>query len=209
MAVSCRPRLTRWSTVPDPTDLQQILGYQAAADDGRDGVREVGPDIVALPFWTPSFCATVIRAAEAAGAFEPQPDDPVPGHEVSLAAISPQLFQAVEHDIGARVWPQLQTVWPYVDYHGLRDVFVIRYALGEQEHLRIHHDVAQVSGSVKLNDDYEGAELAFPRQGIDNSGVAVGELLAWPSLVTHPHETLPLVSGVKYALTIWCEVPTF
>mgnify|MGYP000700423574 CR=1 FL=1 len=31
---------------------------------------------------------------------------------------------------------------------GLRDAFVIRYALGEQESLRIHHDVAQVSASV-------------------------------------------------------------
>ncbi len=32
-----------------------------------------------------------------------------------------------------------------IDYYGLRDVFVIRYALGEQETLRIHHDLAQMS----------------------------------------------------------------
>jgi hypothetical protein len=31
--------------------------------------------------------------------------------------------------------------------------------------------------------------------------------LAWPSLVTHPHETLSLRAGVKYALTIWFELP--
>ena len=35
----------------------------------------------------------------------------------------------------------------------------------------------------------------------------VGSLLAWPSLVTHPHEALPLRSGVKHALTIWFELP--
>ena len=34
-------------------------------------------------------------------------------------------------------------------------------------------------------------------------------LLAWPSLVTHPHEAGPLTSGVKYGLTIWCELPNF
>ena len=102
------------------------------------------------------------------GAFEPQPDDPVPGHEVSLAVISPRLFEAVEIDLGVRIWPQLQTVWPYIDYHGLRDVFVIKYAMGEQEHLRMHHDVAQVSASVKLNEGYEGAVLDFPRQGVTN-----------------------------------------
>ena len=100
-------------------------------------------------------------------------------------------------------------MWPYIDYHGLRDVFVIRYAMGEQESLRVHHDVAQVSGSIKLNNDYVGAELEFPLQGVTNSALEVGSLLAWPSLVTHPHQTNQLLSGVKYSLTIWCELPTY
>jgi hypothetical protein len=190
------------------SDLQRLLGYRGAMDE-RDDLRSIGPDLLVMPFWTPSFCATVIAAAEAIGAFEPQPDDPVPGHEVSLAVISPRLFAAVQDDLAGRVWPVLQREWPYVDFHGLRDAFVIRYALGQQESLRVHHDVAQVSASVKLNDGYEGAELAFPRQGVTNRHVAVGELLAWPSLVTHPHLTEQLRSGVKYALTVWFEVPSF
>ena len=73
--------------------------------------------------------------------------------------------------------------------------------------MRIHHDVAQLSASVRLNDGYEGAELAFPHQGVTNAGLVVGELVAWLSLVTHPHETLALRSGVKYALTSWFELP--
>jgi hypothetical protein len=189
-------------------DLQQILGYLGAIDD-REGVHELGNEILVVPFWTEGFCSTVIRAAEAVGAFEPQPHDPVPGHEVSLAIISPRLFEAVEIDLGRRIWPQLQTVWPYIDYHGLRDVFVIKYAIGEQEHLRMHHDVAQVSASVKLNVGYEGAVLDFPRQGVSNESVAVGELVVWPSLVTHPHQATPLQHGVKYGLTIWFELPSF
>src|SRR3954462_2973139 len=184
-------------------DLQQLLGYRGAVDE-RTGLTEVGPDLFVVPCWTPQFCDVIIRAAEAIGAFEPQPDEPVPGHEVSLAVISPRLFETVQEDFGTRIWPQLQSVWPYVDYYGLRDAFVIRYALGEQESLRIHHDVAQVSGSIKLNDDYVGGELEFPLQGFDNGPLGVGTLLAWPSLVTHPHQTNQLVSGVKYALTIWC-----
>jgi hypothetical protein len=126
---------------------------------------------------------------------------------VSLAAISPRLFEIVQDDLGARIWPQLQQVWPLIDYHGLRDAFVIRYALGEQESLREHHDVAQVSGSIKLDADHEGAELRFSRQGVDNRHVPVGSLLAWPSLVTHPHEVVPLRRGVKHGLTIWFELP--
>jgi hypothetical protein len=193
----------------DRGDLQRIFGYVDAVDTSDAAIREVAPEILAMPFWTAEFCDTVVRAAEAIGVFEPQPGDPVPGHEVSLAVISPKLFETVEQDIGMRIWPQLQEHWPYVDYHGLRDAFVIRYAPGEQEHLRIHHDVAQVSGSVKLNQGYVGAELSFPRQGFTNADLAVGELVAWPSMVTHPHETLRLITGVKYALTIWFELPSF
>lgn len=189
-------------------DLQQIFGYRGAADDA-EGVRVIGTEVLVVPFWTPTFCATLIRAAEAVGAFEPQPDDPVPGHEVSLAVISPRLFEQVEVDLGVRIWPQLQVVWPYIDYHGLRDVFVIRYAMGEQEHLRMHHDIAQVSASAKLNEGYEGAVLDFPRQQVTNESAAVGELVVWPSLVTHPHQATPLRSGVKYGLTIWFELPSF
>jgi hypothetical protein len=189
-------------------DLQRVLGYVDVADDSMP-IAVVGTELYATSFWTPRFCAAVIRAAESIGAFEPQPDDPVPGHEVSLALISPRLFENVQDDIGARLWPQLHQAWPYIDYHGLRDVFVIRYAIGEQESLRIHHDVAQVSASIKLNDDYEGGELEFPLQGFDNRALGVGTLLAWPSLVTHPHQTNQLVSGVKYALTVWCELPTY
>jgi len=192
-----------------PDDLRRILAYDGAVgEDDSEDVRCIGPDLYVTSFWTPGFCDTIARAAEATGAFAQQPDDPVPGHEVSLAVISPRLFEAVQDDLGARIWPRLQTEWAYIDYYGLRDVFVIRYALGEQEHLRIHHDVAQVSASVKLNDGYEGGELEFPRQGATNAELAVGEMLAWPSLVTHPHQTNQLVRGVKYALTIWFELPS-
>lgn len=193
-------------------DLTMLLTYRDAIDTGDvdqhlGGVPiEVAPDLLIVPFWTREFCAAVIRAAELIG-FEPDPDDPVPGHEVSLASISPRLYGAVQDDIGRRVWPQLQTVWPLIEYRGLRDAFVIRYLPEEQESLRIHQDIAQVSATVKLNDGFEGAALTFPRQGYDNSGQPVGSLLAWPSLVTHPHEASQLLSGVKYGLTIWCELP--
>jgi hypothetical protein len=186
-------------------DLALVLGYAEAIDE-RAGVTRIGPDLLVVPCWRPSFCRALVRAAGLVG-FDTDPDDPVPGQEVSLATISPVLFRRVQDDLGARIWPQLRKEWPLIDFYGLRDAFVIRYAVGEQESLRQHHDVAQVSGSIKLDDGYEGAELRFPRQGVDNTEVPVGALLAWPSLVTHPHEAAPLRSGVKHALTVWFELP--
>ena len=190
-----------------PDDLAMLLTYAGAVDTPHGAaMEEVASDIVQVPFWTPEFCAAVVRAADLVG-FEPDPDDPVPGHEVSLATISPVLFGAVQEDIGARIWPQLLTVWSLIEYRGLRDAFVIRYRVDEQESLRLHQDIGQISATVRLNDAYEGAALAFPRQDYDNAQQPIGSLLAWPSLVTHPHEATRLTSGVKYALTIWCELP--
>jgi hypothetical protein len=190
-------------------DLLRVLGYADAID--ASGVEatpvQVAPDLVTVPWWTPTFCQALIRAAEAVGGFDADPEDPVPGEEVSLAAISPRLFAAVQDDVGLRLWPTLRQRWPLIDYHGLRDAFVIRYEPGRQTELRLHHDVAQVSASVKLNDDYQGGVLEFPRQQASNADLPVGALLAWPSLVTHPHRATPVTSGVKYSLTIWCELP--
>jgi hypothetical protein len=189
-------------------DLARVLRYQDARDPNlASGLIVAAPEIIQVPFWTPAFCATVVRAAEAVGAFLPDDDDPVPGHEISLAAISPRLFAHLEDDVAVRLMPRLHEMWPYIDYHGLRDAFVIKYAPGQQEELRIHHDVAQVSASIKLNDGYEGALLEFPRQSWTNAGVPVGHVVVWPSLVTHPHRATPLTSGVKYGLTIWFELP--
>jgi hypothetical protein len=190
----------------DTDDLVRVLGYVDAIDDTL-AMHKVGNEMFAMSCWTPQFCAALIRAAEAAGGFAPEPGDPVPGHEISLAMISPRLFEAVQNDMGERIWPQLQQQWPLIDYHRINDAFIIKYQQGGQEELRPHHDVAQVSASIKLNDTYEGAVLEFPRQAADNAALPVGSLLAWPSLVTHPHHSTPITKGVKYSLTIWFELP--
>ena len=188
------------------SDLELILGYRDAVDSSSV-IKRVAEEMFALSCWTPKFCDALIRAAELTGAFQINPNDPVPGHEVSLAVISPQLFNAVEVDFGLRIWPQLQQQWPLIDYHGIQDVFVIKYEVGQQEELRMHHDVAQVSASIKLNDDYQGAELEFPRQNFSNHEMKIGQMVAWPSLVTHPHCGASIVSGVKYSATVWFELP--
>jgi len=188
------------------TDLERILGYQDAVESTLS-ISKVSDEMFAMSCWTPDFCAALIRAAELTGTFEPDLNDPVPGHEVSLAVISPKLFNAVELDFGIRIWPDLQRQWPLIDYRGIQDVFVIKYEVGQQEELRMHHDVAQVSASIKLNDDYQGAELEFPRQNFSNRDMKVGQMLAWPSMVTHPHRSAPITKGIKYSATVWFELP--
>ena len=188
------------------SELERLFSYRGAIDPSVDVVM-LDTDMLVLPCWTGEFCELLIMAAEATGSFAANEFDPVPAHEISLVAISPSLFERVQDDFGSRIWPRLKSVWPLIEYHGINDAFIIKYEVGQQEELRIHHDVAQISASIKLNDSYEGAVLEFPRQGKTNESVPVGSMLAWPSLVTHPHASTPILSGVKYSMTIWFELP--
>ena len=69
--------------------------------------------------------------------------------------------------------------------------------------MKRHHDASLVTGSVKLNDEYTGGLLEFPRQGVSNKDIPIGKCLLFPGQVSHPHLSTELESGVKYSLTIW------
>ena len=86
---------------------------------------------------------------------------------------------------------------------GLRDAFIIKYEMDKQRELRVHNDASLVTGSVKLNDDYLGGQLVFPRQEFENTNIPVGKCLLFPGQVTHGHSSSLLESGTKYSLTIW------
>ena len=104
---------------------------------------------------------------------------------------------------------------PYMKYflpQFCSDFRVNRYSKGGfmSEHTdNIHHSHKQrygfPHGSILffLNDDYEGAELVYPRQNISNKDIPVGKCILFPGQVSHGHECLPLTKGVKYSLTIW------
>jgi predicted 2-oxoglutarate/Fe(II)-dependent dioxygenase YbiX len=74
-----------------------------------------------------------------------------------------------------------------------------------QRDLRLHSDLSLVTGSVKLNDDYTGGDLYFPRQKFSNKDVPVGKCILFPGQVTHSHTSKELESGTKFSLTIWTK----
>jgi predicted 2-oxoglutarate/Fe(II)-dependent dioxygenase YbiX len=53
-----------------------------------------------------------------------------------------------------------------------------------------------------LNDDFEGGETYFDRQGVTVKPEA-GAVLAFPAYFTHPHASLTIRKGEKYAFTCW------
>ena len=53
-----------------------------------------------------------------------------------------------------------------------------------------------------LNEDCEGGETYFDRQDLKVKP-KTGSVLIFPSFWTHPHQSLPVIEGVKYSFVTW------
>ncbi|MEM7193412.1 MAG: glycosyltransferase family 25 protein [Pseudomonadota bacterium] len=163
------------------------------------------PDILQLTFWTDGFCRLLIETAESLDEWQSLPGDNVPGQELRLRRISEKLYQNVVAHFEWRVVPWLQQHWLPYSYCGIKDIFLIKYSASTQAELDLHNDRAHVSASIKLNDQYRGGVLEFPRQQFTNQNVPVGSMIVWPSSLTHPHRSTPVEQGTKYSLTFWTQ----
>ncbi len=152
-------------------DLARLLRYDGAVDPAT-WYRVVADEIVEVPLWTPEFCMTVVQAAEAVGAWTPDEHDPVPGNEVSLAAISPRLFAHLEDHLATHVMPLLNEVWPIAEFAGVQDAFVIKYVPGGTDGLRLHHDVAQIERVGSTRRWLRGRRARIPSSGLRQLGRA-------------------------------------
>jgi len=164
-------------------------------------------DIIMIDYLTPSMCDALIELSEANGGYKGLEGDDVPAQEIRLSVLGVR-------DVTAAHWwdyvaPVMGKHWECCTYRGLRDAFIIKYSMNGQKHLRLHSDISLITGSVKLNDDYEGGELYFPRQNFSNKDVPVGKCILFPGQVTHPHTSKELKSGTKFSLTMWSNGNAF
>ncbi len=164
-------------------------------------------DMLLVDFMTQEQCERLIEIADDHGGWDSLDYDKFPAKEIRLRQIDidkkTKLFDELNNHWNEYIVPTVEQYWKPLQMYGLRDAFVMRYALDTQVSLNLHHDASLVTGSVKLNDDYVGADLIYPRQGISNKDIPVGKMILFPGQLTHGHECLPLQQGVKYSLTIW------
>ena len=129
--------------------------------------------------------------------------DKVKGQELRLKEIG--LYEEIEEHWNEKVYPIVYKHWKPCHMWGMRDAFIIKYAMNMHRELPLHNDASLVTGSVKLNDDYLGGQLVFPRQEFENTNIPVGKCLLFPGQVTHGHTSIPILDGTKYSLTIWSQ----
>jgi GR25 family glycosyltransferase involved in LPS biosynthesis len=163
--------------------------------------EKISEDMLVVDFMTKDQCDRLIELSNEHGGWEPMPGDKFPAYEIRMKEMG--LWEDLEKYWIEHIYPVVEEYWSPLQMYGLRDAFTMRYTMDTQTSLRNHHDASLVTGSVKLNDDYEGAELIFPRQGITNNAIDVGKCILFPGQVTHGHYCDELKSGTKYSLTMW------
>jgi len=163
--------------------------------------EEVAPEILVTDFMTESQCQRYIQASERLGRWDELDGDKFPAQEIRLKEIG--LWKEISEQWSDKLSKICEKHWHPEAYLGLRDAFTMRYSMDTQTELGLHTDASLFTGSVKLNNNYAGAELVFPRQEFTNKDVKVGQCILFPSMVTHGHKVLPLRGGKKYSLTMW------
>ena len=160
-------------------------------------------DMMVVDFMTQSQCDRLIEMGDNHGKWAPMPEDKFPAYEIRVKELG--LWNELETHWKEHIVPIVEKLWHPIEMYGMRDAFVMRYSVDTQKSLPLHNDASLVTGSVKLNDDYKGASLIYPRQGVNNDDVPCGKMILFPGMVTHGHECTELVSGTKYSFTMWTQ----
>lgn len=168
-------------------------------------LEEVASDILCCKFLTPAGVDLIMSCVGAVGDWSPdRRDKDYFTQDIHFNKDLPDLYDMVKEHLEREIYPLASQFWSIPDFL-VKDLFAIRYTLDTQTSLKTHHDSSFITGSVKLNQGYEGANLFFPRKNFQNNQIEVGDLLLWPGNITHLHGCSTLLEGEKYALTIWTE----
>ena len=171
--------------------------------DTQGLVDVMGPEMLVTKFATRAWCERLINLAEEHGGWEPLPNDLFPAQEIRLSEIRGGVYEELASFWKEQIDSICEKHWHPMAMYGIRDAFIMKYNPETQKELNLHTDASLVTGSIKLNDDYEGGELVFPRQDVSNKHVPVGNCILFPGMVTHGHECKEITKGTKYSLTIW------
>ena len=173
------------------------------------GYEILADDMLLVDMMTQEQCERMIQIADSHGGWDSLDYDKFPAKEIRLSQIDKDTANNLHEELtlhwNQHIVPIIEQYWKPTQMYGIRDAFIMRYSMDTQVNLALHNDASLVTGSVKLNDDYLGANLIYPRQGVSNRDIPVGKMILFPGALTHGHECLPLTAGVKYSYTIWTQ----
>lgn len=172
---------------------------------------EIYKDIIITPFYTEDFCDYLVDIAKYYdGRFieyirygnNKETNNTAPWNTLHMCHISQLLFEDFCGHYKKLILPLIHEHFICSGIDAWYSPFIVKYDTPGQN-VDLHNDTSRFTLNVKLNTNFEGAELHFPRQGWSNKDIPKGWCFLWPSQVTHPHEADPLICGVKYTLASW------
>ena len=181
---------------------QRFYGDPIITYSSSSVYEKISDDMLLIDFMSADMCKKMISLSEK-HTFKSLSYDKVKGQELRLREFG--LWDELEDHWNTNIYPIVHEFWNPCHMWGMRDAFLIKYEMEKQKDLPLHNDASLVTGSVKLNDDYEGGVLEFPRQKLSNKDIPIGKCILFPGQVTHGHLSTPITEGTKYSLTIWSQ----
>jgi hypothetical protein len=164
-------------------------------------LKEVAKDIFVTPFLTPSASALLLDICHNFTEWKKHTDK-YATYDLVFKDYYPTYWEILSKAF-EQLKSNLETKGWHVGDYETKATFAVKYTLGQS--LKSHVDDSYITGSIKLNSAYEGGVLTFPRQNFSNQEIPIGNLLVWPSQITHPHFSSKIKSGEKYSITIWSD----
>ena len=154
------------------------------------------------PLVTEKFCKELITKAEEHGNWTTDRHNNYPTHDLPLKSFG---YEEIYHEILEEyAHPVIWDVWRLnagKDKKKRMDTFIAKYdnvSENAQNHLGCHHDQAEYTLVLTLNDDFEGGGTWFPNQKILLKN-PVGYMTLHPN-TTHRHGARPVLTGTRYVL---------
>ena len=167
-------------------------------------LREVSQNILHTKFISPEICSLILEACLEKDSWSGNKRQSYSTQDIHLKTELPSWYELLKVGLDTAL-EKASEWWNLGEEISVAEVFALKYSMDTQRVLKVHHDDSFISGSIKLNSGYHGAELFFPRQNFTNKNIPIGDLLLWPGQITHEHGSATLLSGEKYSITIWTK----
>ena len=171
-----------------------------------ENLKEISTEIFHTKFLTPEFTGLIVEILKEKDLWTKGTyDRSYSTHDIQLHKHFPDLYDLIKEQFDNIILRRMYDIWFFNGAIEVDSIFAVKYSKDTQVRLREHIDESCISGSIKLNNNYEGGILKFRRQNYTNDSVEIGDLIIWPSQLTHPHLSTELIDGEKYSLTIWTD----
>ena len=180
-------------------------------ESGKD--FRVENDIIITPFYTKEYCNSIVKfCKDYREYFRNTGDygDAYPNYSIGFQMIGDVVYLNYAKHFSDRIIPIINDTYLWDrNIQGFFYPFINRFEQGAQTSMPLHNERSSISIVVKLNDNFVGGGLNFPRQNFNTRDLEVGTAIFFPGCVTHPHFVEKVDSGERYTMVGFTFPPSW